>query len=499
MAALQRMNWKEAFEQLADMKRDTAAVRAQQVTDSAKLDELLALARTGGAFQRAHNEGIPEAAVRAIVERLGGQGVERDDLLPWLDNWIESARNERFRGTNEDQAFEAAWREANRRFRAGISNASAILMEEYKREQDAESKRQEERKRRNIKLLETAVRIDELQLDDEGVISKLREMAAAEGFVKADDITEFLFRKANDFCERGSELGENPALLMSIAIYRAVLEEQPRERMPLEWAMTQHNLGFALWTLGERESGTARLEEAVTALRAALEERTRARVPLKWAMTQTNLGNALQSLGERESGTVRLKEAVIACRAALEEWTRDRAPMEWAAMQNNLGSALSRIGQLEGRAVWLEEAVNLYRAALQERTRERVPFDWAMTHNNLGNALRTLGALEGGTAWLKIALTAYRAALEEWTRERVPIYWAITQYNLGTTLKAIGMRVSEAAWLDDAVMVYRAALEVFELDKSTYYFSITEQSLEDALQELQRRRGQPLPPSAERI
>ena len=46
----------------------------------------------------------------------------------------------------------------------------------------------------------------------------------------------------------------------------------PRERVPLDWAMTQNNLGNALQTLGERESGTARLEEAVAAYRAALEE-----------------------------------------------------------------------------------------------------------------------------------------------------------------------------------------------------------------------------------
>ena len=45
--------------------------------------------------------------------------------------------------------------------------------------------------------------------------------------------------------------------------------------------------------LGERESGTARLEEAVAAFREALEECTRERVPLDWAMTQNNLGVAL--------------------------------------------------------------------------------------------------------------------------------------------------------------------------------------------------------------
>ena len=65
----------------------------------------------------------------------------------------------------------------------------------------------------------------------------------------------------------------------------------------------------------------------MTAYRAALEERTRDRAPLQWAMTQNNLGNALQTLGARESGTARLEEAVMAYRAALEEWTRDRAPL----------------------------------------------------------------------------------------------------------------------------------------------------------------------------
>jgi hypothetical protein len=53
---------------------------------------------------------------------------------------------------------------------------------------------------------------------------------------------------------------------------------------------------------GQRESGTARLDEAVTAFRAALQEWTRERVPLDWAMTQNNLGASLQTLGKRESG-----------------------------------------------------------------------------------------------------------------------------------------------------------------------------------------------------
>ena len=117
----------------------------------------------------------------------------------------------------------------------------------------------------------------------------------------------------------------------------------------------QNNLGTALWTLGERESGTARLEEAVAAYRAALEEWTRDRVPLDWATTQNNLGNALRTLGERESGTARLEEAVAAYRAALEERTRDRVPLDWATTQNNLGNALAeRFGARESGTARLE-------------------------------------------------------------------------------------------------------------------------------------------------
>ena len=59
------------------------------------------------------------------------------------------------------------------------------------------------------------------------------------------------------------------------------------------WAQTQNNLGAALATLGEPESGTARLEEAIEAFVAALEERKRDRVPLDWAQTQNNLGHTL--------------------------------------------------------------------------------------------------------------------------------------------------------------------------------------------------------------
>jgi hypothetical protein len=105
--------------------------------------------------------------------------------------------------------------------------------------------------------------------------------------------------------------------------------------------MTQNNLGNALRTLGERESGTQHLTEAVAAYRAALQERTQARVPLDWAMTQNNLGNALRTLGERLRDTNVLCEALrdhISAWQVLSEETPYYASMVVAGVKTDVAA-----------------------------------------------------------------------------------------------------------------------------------------------------------------
>ena len=131
---------------------------------------------------------------------------------------------------------------------------------------------------------------------------------------------------------------------------------------------------------------------------------------------------ALATLGKRESGSARLEEAVAAYRAALEEYTRDRAPLRWATTQMDLGNALEMLGERESGTAHLEEAVAAYRVALEERTRERVPLDWAITQENLGVALLTLGGRESGTAHLEEAVAAWEACLTV-TKSAWPPKW----------------------------------------------------------------------------
>jgi tetratricopeptide (TPR) repeat protein len=285
----------------------------------------------------------------------------------------------------------------------------------------------------------------------------------------------------NALCNIGERESGTQLLEESVAAYREALKERPRDRVPLRWAMTQNNLGGALLRLGERESGTEHLEESVAACREALKEFTADRVPLDRAMTLDNLGGALFRLGERESSTERLEEAVAAHREALKEWPRDRVPLRWAVAQSNLGAALCSLGDREGCTERLEEAVATFRAALEERTRDRVPFDWAATQNNLGCALRNLGKREGGTERLEEAVSVYREALKEWGRDRAPLQWAMTQNNLGNALRNLGEREGGVLRLGEAVAAYRAALGERTRDRVPIDCAATQYNLGGAL------------------
>jgi hypothetical protein len=88
--------------------------------------------------------------------------------------------------------------------------------------------------------------------------------------------------------------------------------------------------------LGARESGTARLEEAVAAYRAALEERTRERVPLARAYTRENLANGLALIAERTGDRASMTEAVTAMRDAAEIYRQDNISYKLSIIEPRL-------------------------------------------------------------------------------------------------------------------------------------------------------------------
>jgi tetratricopeptide (TPR) repeat protein len=332
-----------------------------------------------------------------------------------------------------------------------LAKADALLA-------DVETAQRRALDRLAVNAAETSARRGEIAL------TRLRYGEAATHFANAaavfppkspyeDKRIGYLAQEATALLLQGDEFGDNNALRSAIERGTRLIDLNPRERVPLEWAESQNNLGFALFRLGEREAGIAKLEEAVVAFREALKERTRERVPLEWAESQHNLGLALTRLGERESGAAKLQQAVAAFREALKEQTRERVPLDWATTQNNLGLALWRLGGRES------EAVAAFREVLKEQSREREPLRWATTQTNLGIALWHLGERESGTAKLEEAVAAFREALKEQTRERVPLDWATTQNNLGLALTSLGLRESGTAKLEEAVAAFREALK----------------------------------------
>lgn len=242
-----------------------------------------------------------------------------------------------------------------------------------------------------------------------------------------------------DLLERHGEHGNEAALREALDGWRKMLLD-PYSREQLIPAEIQAHIASVLLTMGERESGTARLEEAATAYRLVLRETDRTREPRRWATMQNNVAYALKMLGERESGTGRLAEAVAAFRLVLEDSTREREPLEWARLQHTVGDLLATWGERENDTVRLEESVAAYRLALQERTPEKVPLYWAETQSRLGAVLVTLGRRESGTARLEEAAAAYRKAMEELQHRRGRVEWTKARRGLDLALALLAAR-----------------------------------------------------------
>jgi tetratricopeptide (TPR) repeat protein len=136
------------------------------------------------------------------------------------------------------------------------------------------------------------------------------------------DRGRLLWRQANALDRQG----DNAALTEAIAIWNELSRrEYTRKRAPLDWAITQYNLGNALTQLGERRSDVALLKKAVAAYRLALQESWRFPGFYRRAEIQKNLGKALFSFGEREKSTGALEEAVAAFNAAVAGFVKERA------------------------------------------------------------------------------------------------------------------------------------------------------------------------------
>jgi len=288
----------------------------------------------------------------------------------------------------------------------------------------------------------------------------------------SDDVTRYfrLSEMRDEWHERGEKAGLNFDLKVAIALARlAIALAQGRRQR----GNAMQGLGNGLVRLGDRESSSAHLDEALGVYQDMLKEFSGPKDRSIQASAFHGIGNTRSALGQRDSSPDNLRRAEKSFRAALRIWAWKSAPLNWAMAQNGLGNALQALGERNSDPALLQNAISAFQDALKEWTQERVPLDWAMTQNNLGTALWSLGKLARNPAHVDDAITAFREALKEWTQENLPLLWAKTQNNLGLALTALGELQSDAEALAGAAQAYSLALEERTRDRVPMQWALT--------------------------
>ena len=103
----------------------------------------------------------------------------------------------------------------------------------------------------------------------------------------------------------------------------------------------QQNLWEALYAVDAADPSTTQ-EPGIAALAASLTVYTRERYPIQWAMTQSNLGRMYIDRAQGDQGE-NVERALEGLSGALQVYTPEQYPLQWATTQGNLGDAY-RVG-----------------------------------------------------------------------------------------------------------------------------------------------------------
>jgi len=420
--------------------------------------------------------------IRAALDILGEANVEPENLAAKLVEVAERYKvlqaTARVR-SGDDSKIAALKAEAQKAIEAGdLARADALLADVTTEQRRARAEYQRGLAEERRPLAERRRALDRLDLDEaenlarrgDLAMTRLRYREAATQFADAAAVfgdrrphqrkrIQYTEKEADALDRQGYNFRDNDALRSAIERHRALIALKPHERVPRQWADAQYHLGVSLARLGERESGTARLEEALAGYAEAQKEFTREDQPLRWAVIESARAYVLGVIGVRERGTTRLDEAVAAYREVLKVVKRSRTPPRWAQAQMNLGIALTRRGERDLNRPRLEAAVAAHHHALEVYTREKYPFMWALTQTSLGFALDGLGASEGAAARSQEAIAAYDDALKVWTRERAPIRRALAYHGLANVLMRMARHENGTARLEQAIAAYDEALK----------------------------------------
>jgi hypothetical protein len=320
---------------------------AKQIAYTAILDLLV----EDYAKKAAQEREVAEGFIREMARRVAGdKALDLDGMKQAVRNAIEIYEKEiagRPVETNLDDIVGRALVRAREQVDKGQSALARATLDKAARELERDEAERRERFVASVTALRTEERNYALaSYDGEGAANAVLALAHALHGANGKALADFLGSEARALYEHGRDRGSNVHLVAAIALRRELLRLAASDE---KRGAAQNNLGNALSRLGARESGTARLEDAVAAYRAALEESTRERVPLQWAASSGNQGVAMMLIADRTNDGALAETAVQQVQAAYET-LRDGGHEQWAAYyQEQLPKAQAIRDRLKGK------------------------------------------------------------------------------------------------------------------------------------------------------
>jgi tetratricopeptide (TPR) repeat protein len=226
--------------------------------------ELVAVLETKGVIQTAEKAGLERPTVIKLAQRLKPDLLDFDQAVIELEHAVTVALDVIARGeqgANQNDFVNLVLARVAEKTRAGDFDDSASTIDQALAEMDANYRKS------RVVLLEEGVKVDILRRDAVAVVRRVETIIAEEHPAERVPWLPPFRERYDKFYEEGQAKGINFSLSVAIEFARRMLATaQDSDERGIALVL----LGNALWTLGEREPGTAHLEEAVSAYDAAL-------------------------------------------------------------------------------------------------------------------------------------------------------------------------------------------------------------------------------------
>ncbi len=419
-----------------------------------------------------------EARLIELIEEQGATGATRLARFEALARWLQEARAQLMRPTNDDGELRKLKLRAADALKAGDLALAMETLKHIRRELRDGRRRIEARLEDEVAALKAqmteearaAARLAEL------AVARRDYLAAADLFIEAADCLpksareeawRYHLARADALLHKAEEENDEIALSEALAGFGSVLKLLSDGSNALGAARANVGIGRALHRQAEAAAGTGRLADAIAAYRKALSQFSADDAPVLWCEAQGGLGRSLVLSAQRSRQVPQFREAAEVYRTALAA-TTDAVPAQNRLDLNlGLGTALLELAEFDKSAGVLEGAVAAYSDALALLSRAEAPEVWAEASYNFGSAMLALAEAhrEGGPDMMRIgaAVAALSGALEVMTPDRHGDLWVNASMTLADSLAALGEAEKPGiARLREAIATYQRVLQVVD-------------------------------------